>query len=92
MELIDFLKQTQTEVQAQIAEKIGQTTSVYPYPESVFAEIVMEHMASIGMTFEDPIICHFERIVGNAKLRLTGYAISEEGDQLDLFVSIYTGT
>lgn len=51
----------------------------------------MQHMADIGMTFDDPEICHFERTIGNAKLRLTGYAISEEADQLDLFVSLYAG-
>jgi hypothetical protein len=40
------------------------------------------------MTFE-PVECHFEGKVGNANLRLSGYSISEEGDQLDLFVSLY---
>jgi len=33
----------------------------------------------------------FEGTVGNAILRLSGYAISDDSDQLDLFVSIYEG-
>jgi hypothetical protein len=58
------------------------------YEELVFCGIVMEHMSDIGMTFE-PVECHFEGKVGNANLRLSGYSISEESDQLDLFVSLY---
>ena len=80
MELIDFLRQTQVEVQE---------TDV-PYPELGFAEVVMQHMCDIGMTFE-PVICHYEGKVGNANLRISGYAVSEDSDQIDLFVSLYSG-
>ncbi|GAA4400192.1 AIPR family protein [Quisquiliibacterium transsilvanicum] len=60
------------------------------YEELVFAGIVMDHMSEIGMTFE-PVECHFEGKVGNANLRLSGYSVSEDTDQLDLFVSLYAG-
>jgi len=80
MELIDFLRQTQAEVQE---------TDV-PYPELGFAEVVMQHMCEIGMTFE-PVVCHYEGKSGNANLRISGYAISEDCDQIDLFVSLYAG-
>lgn len=50
----------------------------------------MQHMSEIGMTFE-PVVCHYTAKVGNANLRLSGYAISDEADQLDLFVSLYDG-
>lgn len=82
MELDEFLRQTQTDVRAQ--------TDV-PYPELVFTEIVMQHMSEIGMTFE-PVVCHYlyER-KGKGTLRLSGYAISEDDEQLDLFVSLYEG-
>jgi hypothetical protein len=71
---------------------MGTADSSYPYPESVFAEIVMQHMSEVGMTFEDPDVCHFERTVGNSILRLNGWALSEESDQLDLFVCLYAGS
>ncbi|GAB6059123.1 AIPR family protein [Desulfonatronum parangueonense] len=90
MELIDFLAQTQAEVRSEIGERLGSSEETYPYPESVFAEVVMQHMSEIGMTF-DPVVCHYTAKVGNANLRLSGYAISEEADQLDLFVSLYDG-
>ena len=50
----------------------------------------MEHMSEIGMTFE-PAVCHYTARVGNAMLRLSGYAVSDEQDELDLFVSLYAG-
>lgn len=83
MELLEFLRDTQTEVRTQMSE--GQ-----PFAEMVFSEVVMQHMAEIGMT-GDPVICHFQGKVSNANLRLSGYALSENTLQLDLFVSLYEG-
>lgn len=90
MELVDFLRQTQAEVRSEIGDRFGEPDNAYPYPESVFAEVVMQHMSEIGMTFE-PVVCHYAAKVGNANLRLSGYAVSDEADQLDLFVSLYDG-
>ncbi|QQB37132.1 AIPR family protein [Achromobacter deleyi] len=81
--LLDFLRETQSEVKSQLRDGAL-------YEELVFAGIVMEHMSEIGMTFE-PVECHFEGTVSNAILRLSGYSISEDSDQLDLFVSLYAG-
>jgi hypothetical protein len=83
MDLIDFLRETQAEVRSQLTE----TT---PAPDLAFSEIAMQHMAAIGMTFE-PVVCPHRSKIGNAILRLSGYAISDEQDQLDLFVSLYEG-
>ncbi|GEO82616.1 AIPR family protein [Pararhodospirillum oryzae] len=90
MELLEFLMQTQAEVREAVSQRMGMPGEAYPYPEIVFAEVVMQHMSEIGMTFE-PIICHFSGRIGNAQLRLSGYSVSEEADQLDLFVSLYDG-
>ena len=91
MTLDEFLRQTQAEVRSQIDKRRGESDNAYPYPESVFAEVVMDHMSEIGMTFDDPEICHYTATVGNAKLRLSGYAVSDDAEQLDLFVSLYGG-
>jgi hypothetical protein len=90
MKLEEFLLQTRMEVKEAIADRLSAPGGEYPYEEKIFTEIVMEHMADIGMTFE-PEACHYERTIGNAKLRLGGYAVSEDADQLDLFVSLYEG-
>lgn len=81
MNLTEFLCETQANVRSQLREGAL-------YEELVFAGIVMDHMSEIGMTFE-PVECHFEGKVGNANLRLSGYSVSEDNDQLDLFVSLY---
>lgn len=81
MDLTEFLRETQATVRSQMREGAL-------YEELVFAGVVMEHMAEIGMTSE-PVECHFEGKVGNANLRLSGYSVSEDGDKLDLFVSLY---
>ena len=81
MDLPEFLRETQAAVRAQMRDGAL-------YEELVFSGIVMEHMSDIGMTSE-PVECHFEGKVGNANLRLSGYSLSEEQDQLDLFVSLY---
>lgn len=83
LSLPDFLRETQTAVRSQMREGAL-------YEELVFAGIVMEHMSEIGMTFE-PVECHFEGKVGNANLRLSGYSVSDDSDQLDFFVSLYAG-
>lgn len=83
MDLPDFLRELQADVRAQVAEGAL-------YPEDVFSDKVMAHMAEIGMTFE-PALCRVTCKVGNANLRLSGYALSDDQDQLDLFVSLYDG-
>jgi hypothetical protein len=83
MDLTEFLCETQATVRSQMRDGAL-------YEELVFAGIVMDHMSEIGMTFE-PVECHFEGKVGNANLRLSGYSVSEDNDQLDLFVSLYAG-
>jgi len=90
MELIEFFRQTQQEVKAEIDDRLASPGNSYPFPESVFSEIVMQHMSEIGMTFE-PVVCHYTAKMGNANLRLSGYAVSDDADQIDLFVSIYDG-
>ena len=83
MKLIEFLQETQAEVRAQMNDGS-------PFAEMVFSDIVMQHMAEIGMTFE-PVVCHYKGQFGSATLRLSGYALSDDADQLDLFVSLYDG-
>lgn len=90
MELIEFLQRTQQEVREEVAARAAEPDGETPFPELVFTEVVTRHMADIGMTFE-PQIAHVSLRIGNSQLRLSGYAISEDLDQLDLYVSLYQG-
>lgn len=91
MELQEFLNQLQDEVHQEIEGRIKSNEDGFPFPELVFSEKVMAHMSEIGMTF-DPEICHYSGKVGNANLRLTGFSLSEDMEQLDLFVCLYSDT
>ncbi len=90
MELVDFLRETQSEVRELVNERMITPGESYPEPEMVFAEVMMRHMQEVGMTFE-PQLCRYEGTIGNGKLRLSGFALSDECDQVDLFVSLYSG-
>lgn len=83
MELIDFLLETQANVKSQMGEGAL-------YPEQIFSEIMMDHMSEVGMTFET-FVCPYKGTVGNASVRMSGYAMSEDCNELDLFVSLYDG-
>lgn len=91
MTLEEFLRQTHADVRTEIGNRLGTLQNEYPYAELIFAEIVMQHLSDIGMTF-DPQICHYNGKIGNAQLHLTGYALSDDNEQIDFFVSIYDGS
>lgn len=88
MTLEEFLVQTRSEVDALVSDRI--VAGAYLRGEQAFTDIVMQHMAEVGMT-NDPQVLHIERKLGNANLKLNGYAVSEEADRLDLFVTLYEG-
>ena len=88
MELAEFLSQTQAEIRAEIQDRMANADGLDAYSEGIFTERVMNHMAEFGMT-GDPQVCHVSAKVGSANIALSGYAFSEQVDQLDLFVSLY---
>lgn len=90
MDLQDFLSQTQNRVRTEVADRLQDSATPYPNDELIFAETVMQHMADVGIC-DDPKVCYYSGKVGNANLRITGYAVSDEMDSLDLFVSLYKG-
>lgn len=95
MELIEYLKALQADIR-EVEMAFDSPGEIYPYPELVFSEKVMQHMSDIGMTFE-PQSCYYDD--GNSKgskLKVSGYSFSDADDgdapdQLDLFVSLYKG-
>lgn len=88
MTLEEFLVQTQSEVRSMVSDRM--VAGTYLKDEAAFTDVVMQHMAECGMTF-DPRVLHIERTVSGAKLKLNGYAVSDDADQVDLFVTLYDG-
>lgn len=91
MSLEEFHRNFRSDLHATIAERVEAGEGLFPSEELVFAEKVMEHLAETGIC-EESVVCHWNGKVGNAKLRITGYALSADESALDLFVSHYFGT
>lgn len=91
MSLEEFHTNFRSDLKLTIAERIELGEGPFPSEELVFAEKVMQHMTDAGLC-EEPVICHWNGKVGNAKLRITGYALSSDQTALDLFITNYFGT
>lgn len=91
MSLEEFHRNFRSDLQTTIAERVEAGEGPFPSEELIFAEKVMEHVADTGIC-DEPTICHWNGKIGNAKLRITGYALSADETALDLFVTHYFGT
>jgi hypothetical protein len=67
----------------------GDGTSGDVYSETVFTELVMEHLGAIGM-IDASELCHHEGTHGRYSLKVNGFALNEDEDQLDLFTTVFT--
>jgi hypothetical protein len=90
MSLEEFHRDFRSDLHTTIAERVEANEGPFPSEELVFAEKIMEHLAETGIC-EESVVCHWNGKVGNAKLRITGYALSADETALDLFVSHYFG-
>ncbi|MFN4140508.1 AIPR family protein [Aestuariivirga sp.] len=91
MNLEEFHRNFRSDVQQTVADRVRADDGPFPSEELVFSETVMEHVAET-VSCETPVVCHWNGTIGNAKLRITGYALSSDETALDLFVSNYFGT
>ena len=71
MELIDFLKNIQNDVQTEIATRTEESDQQGLYAEVIFTEIVTQHMSEIGMTYTHSIYVSTER---QSQLLIVGFA------------------
>lgn len=91
MNVEEFHSSFRSDLKVSISDRIDAGEGPFPSEELVFAEMVMEHIEEAGIC-ESSVVCHWSGKVGNAKLRITGYALSSDYSALDLFVTHYYGT
>lgn len=91
MSLEDFHKNFRSDLETIVSERIEDKEGPFPSEELVFAEMVMDHVAEANIS-DTATVCHWNGSIGNAKLRITGYALSSDETALDLFVTHYFGT
>lgn len=80
-----------TELQSEVADRALGDMEGGDFTENAFVDVVAEHLAEIGM-IENPITCHFTGKVGTGIVRISGHAIPDDGERVDLLVAIFGGT
>jgi hypothetical protein len=91
MSIEEFHRGIRSEIQTIVAERILSDEGNFPSEELIYAELAMEQVANANIC-DSPTICHWTGTIGNARLRITGYALSTDETCLDLFVTRYFGT
>jgi hypothetical protein len=90
MVLKDFLSSVHLEVRERMVANSASAKGSAQFVELVFTEVFARHMAERAITYESHP-CHFFASIDQRELRLSGYALSDELDRLDLFISVYSG-
>ena len=91
MSLEEFHRSIRAAIQATVSDRIQSGEGNFPSEELIYAEIAMQQIADANIC-DSPTICHWTGTIGNARLRITGYALSADETCLDLFVTRYFGT
>lgn len=91
MSIEEFHRSLRAELQAVVAERLSSDEGGFPSEELIYAELAMDQIANANIC-ESPTVCHWTGTIGNARLRITGYAQSADETCLDLFVTRYFGT
>lgn len=55
-----------------------------------FTDLVVDHMSSIGMTFEENETFSYKKKIRNANVRLNGFSLDQNSANLDLYVSLFS--
>jgi len=84
LELQDFTRQLNGEVRDRVISGTGDST----FSEQIFTELVFEYLSEIGMV-EEPELCYLDHRYKRSIIRLNGFSFSADGDELDLFVTLF---
>ncbi|MDY0963952.1 AIPR family protein [Massilia sp. CFBP9026] len=88
--LKDFLAVVHAEVRERLDLQNIASAGATQFDELAFVEIFAGYMAERGITFA-PQPCRFVATVDGQPVRLSGFALSDELDRLDLLVTVYAG-
>lgn len=88
MDLVEFFQNMRSRIQDGVTDRIETGDITNAGAERIFAEIMMEHLADAGIC-EEARVVNYDARVGNANIKMNGYALDDELTQLDLFVSLF---
>lgn len=90
MEFEDFHRLIRSMVSEEVSRKIADDDAEFPSEELVYADLVMRHLQSAGLC-DSYDVCHWTGKVGQARLRISGHALSVDDTRLDLLLTHYLG-
>ncbi|MYN45897.1 hypothetical protein GTP23_12650 [Pseudoduganella sp. FT93W] len=88
MDLSEVLRHLNRDMRDVLRTGAEQSNSAMLFGEDAFIVTVAGYMARAGQTFS-PQLCQYSAIIGGDAVRLSGFSLSDEGDRLDLLVSLY---
>ncbi len=91
MNLIEFHENLREHLLSVVDERSKNPDEEFPSEELVYAELVMDDINQAGIS-ETPTVCHWVGNVGNAKLRISGFSVSDDETRIDLFLTHYIGS
>lgn len=80
-----------SELQSEVADRALGDMEEGDFTENSFVDVVAEHLADIGM-IENPVTCHFPGKIGTGIIKVSGYAVPDDGERIDILVAIFGGT
>ena len=83
-ELKKFIGELNSDVHEQLGDVAGDANEI----ASTFTELITEYLSDNGIV-ENPSVSAFHGRIGRGIGRVDGYALSDEQDFLDLFVTVF---
>ena len=85
------LQRFSIDLQSEVSDRALGDMEVGEFTENAFVDLVSQHLAEIGMV-ENPVTCHFPGRVGAGIVKVSGYAVPDDGERIDIFVAKFTGS
>jgi hypothetical protein len=79
------------ELRSEVADHALGDDEAGDFTENAFVDVIGEHLAEIGM-IENPVTCYFKDKLGAGLVRLSGYAVPDDGERIDLLVAMFSGS
>lgn len=84
----EFYDSLKAEIREAYLQQKSDLDNEFPYEENVFTQKVMEYMESISL-IENPMLCYFQRKIGNANVKLNAFDLNLSDGVLSLLISFY---
>ena len=85
------LQQFAAELRSEVSDRALGDMDAGEFSENTFVDVVSEHLADIGV-IENPVTCHFLGRIGKGIINVSGHAVPDDGERIDILVAIYGGS